>query len=370
MTYCIGFKSKSAVFLIADSVISGGNNREIEDVFGQYTVFGEFVKDENIAMQDRKYKVYKLPGNVLTAFAGDVEDALEALNIFQKELKKGIEPVSAFKSVLLAGPFTRIELLVGFMDQDTPKLYSYNHMDNGQFKEEDTIIHLGSGREHQDLSGKSELVVNSIKNDNYGDGKTFVYTLAFLQNFAIKNPLMFLGVGGFFYGGYVNSEGVQRMWNTTYLMYAVTQAGQERKLHLNYQVSFSRKEDLLLVSSSFLDHERVYLQEIGSEDTMDLIDLENQVKELRNDYWQGKFKFVVLLNQLDYGFTVCYMENKNKLPEIEITTDRNNGIVNYRLSSKLSNHLSYPPVLKEEFIDPKWDRDNPGHIEMPIRWFA
>ncbi|PYF02643.1 Ntn hydrolase family protein [Ureibacillus chungkukjangi] len=369
MTYCIGFKSKTAVFLIADSMTSSGRNQEIDEAFGEYTTFGEFVKEENKTMQDRRYKVFKLPGNVLVTFAGDVEDALEVLEMYRKELEKGLKPITAFEKVLSAGPFSRVELLMGFMEQDMPKLYSYNYMGNGQFKEEHSSIHLGSGREHQYLSDKSSQFVDFITNDNFGDGICLVYTLAFLQNFAIKNPLKLFDVGGFFFGGYVHTGGVQRMWNTTYLMYAVTQSNGERNLHLNYQVSLTRKEDLLLVSSSFLDHERVYLQEINLEEEPNLIDLENRVNELRDDYWEGKFTFIVLLNQLNYGFTVCYMENPNKKSEINIVTDKAKGEVRYILSSDLVKYLLYSPIVKEEDIDPTWDRNNPAHLEIPMRWF-
>ncbi|EGQ19308.1 hypothetical protein HMPREF9372_3704 [Sporosarcina newyorkensis 2681] len=370
VTYCIGFKSKTAVFLIADSMITSGRNREIEEAFGEHTTFGELVKEESKTMQDRMIKVFKLPGNVLATFAGDVIDALEALGIFRKELERGLEPITAFESVSSAGPFSRIELLIGFIDQDRPKLYSYNYKGDGLFKEEHSTIHLGSGRDHEYLSGKSSQIVDSFTNDDYGDGKTLVYTLAYLQNFSIKNSLISLEVGGFFFGGFVHTEGIQRVWNTTYLMYAVTPGNGERTLHLNYHVSLNRKDDLLLISSSFLDHERVYLQEIDLEEEPDIIELQKQVNELRDDYWEGDFKFVVLLNQLNYGFTVCYMENENKLSEIKIVTDRTKGEVRYRLSSGLVNYLLYPFTLKEEDIDPKWDRNNPAHLEIPIRWFA
>ena len=44
--------------------------------------------------------------------------------------------------------------------------------------------------------------------------------------------------------------------------------------------------------------------------------------------------------------------------------------IRYRLSSDLVNHLLYSPTIKEEDIDPKWDRNNPAHLEVPIRWFS
>jgi hypothetical protein len=370
VTYCIGFKSKTAVFLIADSLTTSGKNSQVEDVLGEYTIFGELVKNGTKTMQDKRYKVYKLPGNVLATFAGDVDNALEALGIYKKELEKGIKPIAAFEKVLSAGPFYNIELLVGFMDQDIPKLYSYNYMGNGQFKEENSIMHLGSGKEHKYLIEKSSQFVNFVINDNFGDGKCLVFTLAFLQNFSIKNLLTQFEVGGFFYGGFVHTGGVQRIWNTTYLMYAVTQSKSESKLHLNYHVSLNRKDDLLLVSSRFLDHDRIYLQEINEDDEPNLISLEKKVNELRDDYWEGKFKFVILLNQLNYGFSVCYMENKNNSPKIEIVTNRSNGDVRYRLSPDLVKYLLYPPTLKQEDINPLWDRNNPAHLEIPIRWFS
>lgn len=370
MTYCLGFKSKTAVFLIADSMTSSGRNQEIEEAFGEYTTFGEYVKEENKTMQDRRYKVFKFPGNVLVTFAGDVKDALEVLETYRKELEKGLEPITAFESVLLAGPFSRVEILVGFMEQDMPKLYSYNYMGNGQFKEEHSSIHLGSGREHQYLSDKSSQFVDFVTNNTFGDGKCLVYTLAFLQNFSIKNPLMSFDVGGFFWGGYVHSKGVQRIWNTTYLMYAVTQIDGKKNLRLNYQVSLTRKDDLLLVSSSFLNHERVYLQEINLEEEPNLKDLEKRGNELRDDYWKGNYTFIILLNQLNYGFTVCYMKNPNKKSEITIRADRAEGEVSYALSSDLIKHLLYSPTLTEEDINPEWDRNNPAHLEIPIRWFS
>ena len=301
MTYCIGFKSKTAVFLIADSLTSSGRNHDIDEVFGAHTTFGEFVRADNKTMQDRSYKVFKLPGNVLVTFAGDVENALEAIGIFKDELEKGLKPLTAFERVLSSGPFSSIELLVGFMEKDIPRLYSYNYMGNSRFKEEHSSIHLGTGREHRFLSEKSSQFVDFITNEDFGDGKSLVYTLAFLQNFSTKNPLTMFEVGGFFFGGFVNKEGVQRTWNTTYLMYAVTHDKGERKLHLNYQVSLTRKGDLLLVSSSFLDHERIYLQEINLKDEESaFFELDKKVNELRDDYWEGNFQFIVLLNRINF----------------------------------------------------------------------
>ncbi|WP_255285425.1 hypothetical protein [Priestia aryabhattai] len=370
MTYCIGFKSETAVFLIADSITSSGKNHEIEEVFGEYTTFGELVKHENETKQDRMIKVFKLPGKVLTTFSGDVKDALDAIGIFREGLEKGLDPIHAFKDVLSAGPFSRIELLIGFMEEEKPKLYSYNYKGNGQFKEEHSLIHLGSGVEHQYLSEKTSQFIDTMTNGNYGDGKSLVYTLSFLQNFTIKNSLIQFGVGGFFFGGFVNSDGVQRVWNTTYLMYAVTQNNQERKLHLNYQVSLNLKDNLLLVSSSFLDHQRIYLQEDNLSIKPEKATLEKRINELKDDYWKGESTFVVLLNQLNYGFTVCYMKNKNKSPEVEIVPMKDKEGILYRLSHKVYNHLLYLPTLKEEERNPKWDRNNPAHLEIPIRWFS
>lgn len=149
-------------------------------------------------MHDKMYKVFKLSVNVLATFAGDVDNALEALKIYKMELEKGLNPITAFNSVLSAGPFSSIELLIGFMDQNKPKLYSYNYMGNGRFKEEQSTINLGSGKEHEFFSEKSSQFVDFIANDNFGDEKCLVYSLAFLQNFTIKNSLISLDVGGFF----------------------------------------------------------------------------------------------------------------------------------------------------------------------------
>lgn len=158
------------------------------------------------------------------------------------------------------------------------------------------------------------------------------------------------------------------MWNTTYLMYTVPQGYD--KPYLNYHVSLIRNDELLLVSSRFLDHERIYLQEIDLDGQPNLSVLKQQVDELRDDYWKGKFKFVILLNQLNYGFTVCYMENENKTPEIEIVTKRDIGEIKYILSANLVKHLLYKPTLNKKDINPHWDRDNPAHLEIPIRWFS
>ncbi|MDW0115207.1 hypothetical protein QT711_18805 [Sporosarcina saromensis] len=369
MTYCVGFKSKTAVFLISDSLISGGYDKETREAFGTHTTFGELVDEEDNIMQDTRYKVFKLPNNVLATFAGDLEDSLEALAILRNELEQGLDPINAFKSVIASGPFTHIELLLGFMHQGEPKLYSYNRMDSGLFREEHSIIHIGSGQEHPYLTEKTSQFASFLV-DNHGDEKSFIYMLAFLQNFAIKNPLISLGVGGFYYGGFVNLSGIRRMWNTTYLMYAVAPKNGNRNLFLNYQISLNRKDDLLLVSSSFLNHHRIYFQEIDSEDSPELPELQKRVNELKNDYWDGNFNFVILLNQLNYGFTICYMDNKDKLPEIEITTDRTKGETNYRLSLDLANYLLNPPTVKETDLEPEWDRSNPAHLEIPIRWFA
>lgn len=371
MTYCIGFKSKTAVFLIADTMITSGRNAEIENLYGAYTTFGEFVEDEDYTMQDKMVKVLKLHGNVLVTFAGFVATSLEVIGILQRELKTGMNPVVAFERVISSGPFSDVELLIGFIEKGNAKLYSYNYMNNGKFKEEHSVICLGSGKEHEYFSNQTSKLVDGLATNNkISNEKTLVFTLAFLQNFTIKIPLTTYGVGGFFYGGYVHNEGIQMVWNTTYLMYAVTQKNEQKSLRLNYQVSLNRNDNLLLVSSSFLDHHRIYLQEIFPEDTPTLKDLENQVNNLKDDYWNANFELIVLLNQFNYGFAVCFMKNKNKNSEVKILPNRTKEEVTIRLSSSLQNYLLNLPSLKEKDIDPIWDRNDPAHIEIPIRWFS
>lgn len=370
VTYCIGYKSATSVFLIADSIITSGKKEEIEEAFGDFTTFGESVANDELTVQERTMKVYKLPSNVLVTFAGDVSIAREALSIYKKQLQEGFSPIEAFEFVIAAGPFPNIELLIGFIENEQPKLYSYNFNKNGLLKEEHGPVHLGSGRDHEFLTRKTELFSEFIIEESFSDGKQLVYMLAFLQNFAMKNQMIPLGVGGFFYGGFVNINGVQRMSNTTYLMYAVTEKNGERKLYLNYQISLTRKGDLLLVSSTFVDHERLFIEEIDEEDVYDINTLKRRVNELRDDFWGGKVKFTVLLNQLNYGFIICFMENPNKLPEIQITPNKELETFNFRLTPRLKEKLLHLFSLKNEDIKEEWDRNNPAHLEIPISWLG
>jgi hypothetical protein len=67
----MGFKSTTGAFLFADSIITSGKKEDIEEAMGDSTTFGERVVNDNLTVQERTMKVFKLSSNVLVTFAGD-----------------------------------------------------------------------------------------------------------------------------------------------------------------------------------------------------------------------------------------------------------------------------------------------------------
>lgn len=370
MTYCVGFKSSNAVFLISDSVISVKSTNDFIVTNEPHTTFGEINIAKDYLLEDQLSKVFKLPKNVIVTFSGQLDLAIEAINILKNNIEYENNILDAIHKLEFSGPFPRIELLIGFVIEETPYLYSYNHENNQKMKEESSIIHLGSGRANNLLITKCSHVVDLLRNTEKSNARLFIYIQAFLQNFLIKNPLLEFGVGGYINGAFADSSGIYKNFNTTYILYASVEKKGIKNLHLNYHISIRQEEDFLIISSSFLNEDRVCYQKLEQIQKCDEADVHKTIKRLQKEIYEKKPTFVIFLNQLNYGFTVVYLENDLKPPEIEINHNNIEGNVKYRLSSKLIKSLLHPYQLQKDEIDPDWDRNDPNHIEIPIRWFS
>ena len=99
MTYCLGWKTDTEVYLIADAALTSG-----EPVSSQRSSFGELhVDSPNLKIEEAALKVVRL-GDAAVTFAGVAETGYEfARNVYAR-IKAGESPAEAFRSAAISIP--------------------------------------------------------------------------------------------------------------------------------------------------------------------------------------------------------------------------------------------------------------------------
>src|SRR5262249_39910757 len=96
MTYCLAWKLRNAVFLVADAAVTGGSMplRETR------SSFGELHKAGPTKVQQAALKVFHLPGERGLTFAGDVRVGHELVRAMAEFLSHGSSTIDAAKAGL------------------------------------------------------------------------------------------------------------------------------------------------------------------------------------------------------------------------------------------------------------------------------
>lgn len=216
MTYCIGWKSPSHAFLLADSAITSP-----QPLTRQTTSFGEqHTNDHGQSVQERSLKVINYGVAALT-YAGDQRLALSIAGSLKLLLDQGGEVLPSFRQALEINnpqPSGRsAALLLAFHDSAGPRLIFCDSGECEEFHEIERIEQIGSiDEEHARLSHD---LLNSISSLAYNRNLTLSAVIAFIQSYGIHSYLLERGVGGFFAGIAVGPEGVTWQPDLSYMLY-------------------------------------------------------------------------------------------------------------------------------------------------------
>ncbi|UPA22830.1 hypothetical protein K8942_01290 [Candidatus Peribacteria bacterium] len=301
MTYALGWKTESEVFLAADTAITTrGDN--VQDLDRPKSSFGQqHIKEEKRKVEERDVKLH-LKNNVGITFAGDVSLAREIVKAFYDELDKGKSPTDALNwAINLHAPTPsdrKVKIIVGYYEKGHPCLVTFNSKDDHVVRNNEVLVQIGSiPQAHRNFT---EISLSHILPDTVHQPKLQLASmLGIFQIYGVFDDLMNHGVGGAVGGLYIDETGGRWQPDLLFLF--------EDKL-----VSTCFREDCFAVSSPTIAESRCFLGYIPPKSEEEIRQQTSsaveQAKALRKE---GKFDYVVVIGEKP-GVTLVDMAKNQK----------------------------------------------------------
>jgi hypothetical protein len=204
MTYCVGWKSQSAVFLAADSAETSFDEPKLKlSTMGEKhstlrgQTDGPFVQESALKLHDF--------GQCAVTFAGDCGDGYRVIGNMKQALARGATALDAFADSIIDR--TGAQVILAFMDDNRPMLAVWNADGDATLRVDVNRIQLGTIND--DYRALTSKMLDTILGFPDHSNRILALTLSLLQSYGIHDYLIERGIGGAFCGLYVDSEGVK-----------------------------------------------------------------------------------------------------------------------------------------------------------------
>lgn len=289
MTYCIGWKTTSAAFLVADSAVTS----KAPPLF-EKSSFGELHArdvrrgplDPKMNVEEALLKVFRIGPAIVTA-CGPFDSAVEVLRRLRHELETTESICDALGRATAAHPQEggRVQLLLAFFAEGEPRLVSFNKDWDQAVCEEDSIVQLGSAsegyrirteeaiREYAEPAAYPTVVSQHFDQSVFVTSAVpqFLSSRAFLalviaqaQSYGVHEIVLEDRFGGAFSGAYVDRAGVHWQPDILYAFHDRDDSADHEEAvpafrTTDFVASFVREENLLLMTTENRGTEAVVL---------------------------------------------------------------------------------------------------------------
>jgi hypothetical protein len=325
MTYILGWKNYSSVFLVGDSVITieHPNTDGNRNTFRNQTTFGEdHIYEEGKTVSERWLKLYDLINRVILAISGDVEQAHEGINTFQICLDSDWDIEEAFEKSFSDRD---VGIIAGYMEGDVPRLVSYNSMGTKGFLDHPFLKVVHCGSIDSSFEDQTEEFFSQIEENEWSEDQILASIISVAQSFCFQQNIISQGVGGFFSGIRVNKDGVNWQKDLAFIPFAYN--GKEPETNQLAEifgearpVMTQVRESILFSCSSIIDDVKKARKDFSNfypEKGVDLQFLKKQKSE-----WEAKWKISLNKNcdVLNAEFFIFYNIQK---PIVAVVYSRN-----------------------------------------------
>lgn len=187
MTYILGWKNQSSVFLTADTAITYNAPSIINaKKWSTMSTFGEkHILDDNNIIQEQWLKIYNIDDKLILAFAGMVNTAhatIESLK-FSLNCSSWRDIKGCFKNVCQNYSGGEVQIIAGFIENENPILISYNCNTSGGFKEHEVYEPVHGGRIGEEFKTYSNRLVAILKDAKFNDEQILATICGACQSF-------------------------------------------------------------------------------------------------------------------------------------------------------------------------------------------
>jgi len=224
MTYCLGWKTKKAVFLLADTSVT------LHKPLGKmYSSFGELQGSQGReSVVESLLKINAVHKMAAIAFAGDVGVANSIIESLQKILNLGKPYRQAFEAAIASNspiPSSKpISFIFAYVESDSPKLL-YFDSEPHRLVDVEEVVQIGSMGSY--YPSFSDQMIRSFIGGTSKPENILAAITGVVQTYGIHAVLSEMYVGGGFFGLYIDQSGLYWQEDTTYVIY------HEKNDHLN-----------------------------------------------------------------------------------------------------------------------------------------
>lgn len=312
MTYCVGLRTKTGVFVGADSVFSSASPSAHTLASSSRTAFGELQgdvgPDGSRYVSEEGLKV-SIGSDTVVGFAGDVEIARAVIRNYFDGRKAGFGARESVHSALVSvTPCEKeAEILFAFYEFEQPCLVHINTLDQSSV-EVDGLVQLGSELADGQHEWTEKFVsLNLEQLERLGTHplhteRAFTNFLALLQSYGVHDHLLQHGVGGAFVAAWVTPTGAR--WQGSHLFVMLG----EEPSYEDPMCATSIHEDVLCLVNNQTESTKLLSWMLSNENTDDTKARFDSAAEKCIAAWDaGTFDYFILLNRTRHVVTVVEM---------------------------------------------------------------
>jgi len=303
MTYALAWKTKSEVFLAADTALTSVPDPRTahvtESSFGQKHVSHE---RQDRKVEERILKLF-LKKNIGLTFAGSYGLALRVVSSFFEEIDKNKSPREALDSALFINRIRdgeSLQLVIGYFD-DEPRILSFNMDGDFKVQEDARLVQIGNPLPvHKGLTNTWIADVSSKIIHNPEAHLSAL--LGIFQSYNLFSPQMERGIGGAFCGLYVDQTGGHWQPDILFMEY-----GGQREKH----VSTCFRHDCLVINSPTIGQSRSFTNFLPPQ-TQDYAYAQARKAVVKGDrlHRRAEYEYIVMLAVETLTVTVIEMQRK------------------------------------------------------------
>lgn len=205
MTLIIGYiHSDSTVHIVADSAVTS-IEKHGDSVFynnGKTNSLGELIDNvDGRIVTESAQKIYNIQNSIIATFSGQSIEGNQVLEDLKFELKfsKKSKISDTIANYFELRKPTLTEYIIGFSENDIPKIFFYKDKGN-LISEKGSYIILGSGSENRSLTIPLVKTLEAFYNLNSHPRNLLIFVIALIQCCSLNSRTFNDGVGGFFNG--------------------------------------------------------------------------------------------------------------------------------------------------------------------------
>lgn len=342
MTYCLGWTSKTAAFLIADSAITYSEELTENIYRNDKTTFGELqgsVIDGKKYVYENAFKLYS-SNKVAFTFAGDIRIGEEIIDLIKEHLESGRSITQAIEYSIANYPsfdsYEVVQILIACYE-DKPKIYVIDNEKPPYIKVTDKFISFGTASE--DLRSYTLSFYNSFNEsreneraNSLADEMMLLRMIALLQSYGTHNYTINNGIGGAYSGLYVTKNGIHWQPDIYYMIHGENPAFDKDgfvSVYVRSKYKFVITERVNCAFSNGIERQRAETE------------IEDVFKGVVDLFDKGVFKYVVFINSNRHAATIIHMNCKLEHAYLYIDVQPNKkGTIGFLLQDPLHDLIN------------------------------